>query len=223
MTQQGSIADDLRAIRQIIHDRPPALRPRREPWWGEPCTEQSLRALEVEFGDLPGDVKEFYRTTDIASFGPFDEILGPETVVLLRERLSSNFAPDAIEQVPEIYEKNGPQGHAVLPMSASRDRGCLIELGGPQHGRVIAPPYFGDYWRTLAWSLADAVGCIRELYEVGWYDWEHYPFGPNGNPRLDPQEELDRLRPILNRWSCNPVVARFEDHHGSEPERPADR
>jgi hypothetical protein len=179
--------------------------------------------LEDEYGALPGDVEDFYRTTDIATFGPFDEILPPETLVRLRDRLSQDFSEASIEQVPEIYEKNRPSGHALLPMSGSLGAGCLIELGGPRDGRVIFPPRSGDFWRTLAWSLSDAVACIRELYEMGWYDWEAYPFGPNGNPRLDPEEELERLRPVFDRWNCNPVIALLEDQYSREPERPSNR
>lgn len=223
VTERSSIADDLRTIHRIVDAQPTAGRRARTPWWGTPCEESVLELLEEEYGVVPDDVRHFYRTTDIATFGPFDEILGPATLVELREWLSSYFAPEAIEQVPEIYERNGPMGHAVLPMSSWLDFGCLIELGGPQHGRAISPPYFGDFWRTLAWNLADAVACIRELYEMGWYDWEAYPSGHKGSPRPDPQEELERLQPIFDRWGCNPVIAGFENHHGSEPERPTDR
>lgn len=223
VTERSSIAQDLRAIHKIILERPPARRPPRDPWWGNPCTEAALELLEDEYGAVPNDVAEFYRTTDIASFGPFDEILGPETLVQLRERLSRNFSPGAQEDLPEIYENDGPLGRAILPMSGQGDWGCLIELGGPQDGRVINPPHFGDhYWRTLAWSLSDAVACIRELYELGWYHWEAYPFGPNGSPRLDRQEELARLQPIFGRWNCNPVIAGFEDQYSRHPARPTD-
>lgn len=223
VTERSSLAYDLRAIHRIVDAQSGGLLPGRTPWWGKPCSEEALDSLEVEYGAVPDDVKEFYRTTDIATFGPFDEILGPVTLVELRERLSFNFSPEAQEQVPDIYKRNAPLGRALLPMSGATDGGCLIELGGPQDGRVIAPPYFGDYWRTLAWSLSDAVACIRELYELGWYDWEYYPFGPNGNPRLDPQEELARLQPVFDRWNCNPVIALFEDRYSREPERPTDR
>lgn len=75
----------------------------------------ALSSLQDEYGVVPNDVAEFYRTTDIASFGPFDDILGPEILVELRGRLSRDFSAAAQEQVPEIYEGNIPLRRALLP------------------------------------------------------------------------------------------------------------
>ena len=217
----GDIQEDLPAIRKIIQDVGNGdMHFNRHPWWGEPASEEAIRSLTDQFGELPQDVIDFYRVTNIATFARFDAIMAPQAILERAKHGVPYSEADHID-APWLFENNVPTG-AILPMSLQEDWGCLIELSGPDHGRVMSPSS-GDrnYFRTLAWSLSDAVACSRELYEFGWYQND----GVRGDivkPKHD-DALLARIQPILDKWNCNPLLAMFHNPYGYEPERPTNR
>ena len=157
MVATGNIREDLSAIEEILRGLGGPLFRSVDCWWGTPAPEESIEVLAEEFGELPEDVIDFYRTTDIATFGYFDSIMDPTFVVERREHLSAAFSLEMQRDYPEPFKKNAPKSNVILPMSGMPDLACLIEVGGSDHGRVISPPHTGEnYWETLAWSL----GCL---------------------------------------------------------------
>ncbi len=223
MPATGDVAQDLLAIREIVKTLPAAPH-LREPWWGAPTTDLEIFAKANRvFGELPDDVVDFYRTTDRASFGCFDEIIGLDMATDRREDFSYAHNEQSQAHFPFLFEEDRPQSDSIFVMSATNDRGCLVEIGGPDHGRVIFPPTYGQYWRTLAWSLSDAIACIRDLYEAG-LDWYRPQTDGHGNPVRAPEDlEFDRVQPIIDRWNCNPIIAFFPDDYCYTPDRPTSR
>lgn len=225
----GRVSEDLPVIKEILDglDEP---KPNyyRDPWWGEPCSDEAIDALANEYGELPQDVIEFYKITNIATFGSFEDMADPLVAIELRGYLEAICDP---LNYPPMYEDGQPKGDGLLPMSLEHDRGCLIELGGPDHGRVINFPADIEYgfYRTMAWSLGDAVACIRDLYEFGWFqdlgDPTDFFYKTNqSRPPFGTTEyglaELAKIQPIIDKWNCDPVIATFNSPYRYNPERP---
>ena len=222
VTASGNISEDLPVVRQMMQQiGDPDIHFGRTPWWGKPASEESLDALSAEFGELPQDVIDFYRVTDIASFTVFDDILKPSELLGADEAVMP-YSKAIQRDYPEPFENNRPQGHGLLPMSTSINGALLIELGGPDHGRAIRPLVGDDdYFRTHGWSLSDVIACTRELFEFGWYQDN----GPERSYKKTPVDDelLTTVRPILDKWNCSPLVAGFWTPYAYEPHRPTNR
>lgn len=232
MAATGRVSEDLPVIKEILDglDEP---KPNyyRDPWWGEPCSDEVIEALAAEYGELPQDVIDFYKVTNIATFGCFEDIADPLVSIRRRDIIDVLCGEDAQRAYPPMFQDGQPKGDGLLLMSSKSDRGCLIELGGPDHGRVINHPADIEYgfFRTMAWSLGDAIACLRELYEFGWFqnleggteffektNQSHPPFGTTEYGLA----ELAKIQPIIDKWNCDPVIATFNSSYRYEPERP---
>ena len=73
MTATGNIKEDLAVIRDILEGTGGPERSSRGPWWGAPASEESIGAMAVEYGELPQDMIDFYRVTDVATFDPQED------------------------------------------------------------------------------------------------------------------------------------------------------
>lgn len=139
-------------------------------------------------------------------------------------------ASPRVSDLALVLSKENPHGLLFEPegdilwFSADSDHSVGVEMGGPDHGRLVSPTWDQLFeWRTLAWNLSDAIACTLELYEAGWFQWEQNPFhhSTHGPELTLPQDDMyPVLAPIIDRWNCSPLIAEFDETYHREPERP---
>ncbi|MFT7474218.1 MAG: hypothetical protein ACI81L_001139 [Verrucomicrobiales bacterium] len=214
MVASGSITIDVEAIRELVAPGSHSTQFRQWPW-SAPTSDTTLARALSEYDQLPSEVVELFSITESFTAGYFQLELPLQDVLDYAATLTE-LAFDMVGEPPTgnlfWLSENDP------PRSA-------VEVGGSCHGRLLsADPQIG--WRTIAWSLSDAIACTRELYEADWYQWDRNPCYNTQDRKVvrARQEKMyPVLKPIIDRWNCSPYIAQFDDSFYHEPDRPRTR
>lgn len=183
--------------------------------WPEGESPDAFDAMKAAYGAAPQAIVDLYSVT--RSFAAGRVLIAP-----LRDVVSWK------DKFDELAEECGhdsdfwPSGE-ILWLNPGLDETVAVQVGGEDDGRVFEIRWEDGFeWRTLAWSMADLVACLRDLHEHGWFAWEANPMLRQDDP-VDPETLVDSLMPIADRWNCNPRIAGFVGSYAREPERPMKR
>lgn len=222
MTATGNITEDARAIQELIAPGSRTTLGHHGPWpWVPRADEIDISIARSQYEFFDEQVVELLWVTEQFTAGYFVNRESLRAHLHASPKVSDLAYALSNEVVGELlFEPTGD----ILWFCKASGQSVGVEMGGPNHGRLLAPPWhLGFEWRTLAWSLSDAVACTRELYEAGWFQWERNPFHyPDyWTESALPQEEMyPTLAPIIDRWNCSPLIAEFDETYHREPEHP---